>query len=782
MGKMISRYLVAAVLPYFFFAWLLLSVVLFVQQASRFSDIFFSANVPSILVWQLTIALIPNVIAFTCPMAALVGIIIGLAKMQGDSEIVVIRAAGIGNRELMLPLAVLGILMALFAFAVNIYGVPLAAGVVRRVAMRTAIQKLESPIEPGVFNTEIEGYTIYVKDGDIEAGTWKNIFIYNLDSEEGRERLITSRSGRIDSEGNSSELVLQDAVVSTFGAAAGNEKFLSEHVGEVRIAIKTKRDELVKRLAKAEVAAEEMGLVELFKFARTKNGRERNELLILWQRRLMLSATPFLFTIFGAFMVLRFSRGGRGFGILLALISLVAYYLMAFLGEQLARTGMISVVVGSLLPLAFVIAAMIWLGLSAKRTPFQRVKELFAKLFHRLLKSKKKIRGLNLFVDLTTGLRDFDIGFNLIRYYLLTLAFLGAVFLIFTGFELWKFAGTFNRGIVLLLQYLYYLLPFIYLQLAPSAVMIAVLATFAIKSRHNEITIWTAAGQSIYRLIVPCLILAAAAGAVNWSVQEYVAPRTNQIQDDLRNFIRSRGVVVDEKGKYWIATDQRVYSFGIDTSDIRKNGSTRSIKNYASDNAIILGVNCRPGCALENVSIYEFDNEGQHLQTVYRAGKAVWEADRIKFGTNSNKTTLVDDRFESADFEGGEIADISNPFLGVRKKPTHLNSAETKLQLRNSESDVERRNFAVALAKKRSTLILPLIIALFTAPFALALSRKGKAVAIGYAVAFWLFYMAITGFFEQVGLNGSLEPEIAVWGPLVLFSMLGIVLLSRVRT
>jgi len=88
---MISRYLIGAVLPYFIFSWLLLSVILFVQQAARFGDIFFSANLPANLVWQLTLALVPNVVAFTAPMAALVGVIIGLSKMQSDNELVAIR-------------------------------------------------------------------------------------------------------------------------------------------------------------------------------------------------------------------------------------------------------------------------------------------------------------------------------------------------------------------------------------------------------------------------------------------------------------------------------------------------------------------------------------------------------------------------------------------------------------------------------------------------------------------------------------------------------------------
>src|SRR5690606_4070903 len=236
-GWKISAYILRSVLPYFIFSWLLLSVILFVQQASRYSDIYFSANIPSTLVWQLTAALIPNVIAFTCPMAALVGVVIGLAKMQGDSELVAIRAAGIGNLHVSVPLIFLGVVLSLFAFAVNIFGVPLAAAAVRTVAMRAAIYKLESPLEPGVFNTEVAGYTIYVKDGDIDTGQWRNIFVHTENPETGEVRLITSSGGRIDSSDEQSELVLEDAVSSTFNTRELNGKFVSEVIGEVRFAI-----------------------------------------------------------------------------------------------------------------------------------------------------------------------------------------------------------------------------------------------------------------------------------------------------------------------------------------------------------------------------------------------------------------------------------------------------------------------------------------------------------------------------------------------------------------
>lgn len=124
----------------------------------------------------------------------------------------------------------------------------------------------------------------------------------------------------------------------------------------------------------------------------------------------------------------------------------------------------------------------------------------------------------------------------------------------------------------------------------------------------------------------------------------------------------------------------------------------------------------------------------------------------------------------------------TNPFNNLYKKPTHLNIASTKEQIQSTESHFEKRNYQVALEKKYTTLILPLIITLFTAPFALSLSRKGKVITVGYAVGLWLLFMGITSTFEQFGLAGFISSEIAVWSPLLLFSMLGVFLLSKIKT
>jgi LPS export ABC transporter permease LptF/LPS export ABC transporter permease LptG len=755
----ISKYLIQAILPYFIFSWLLLTVIIFVQQASRYSDIFFSINIPKNLVWQLTFALIPNVIAFTCPMAVLVGVIIGLSRMQRDGELIAIRSSGVGNFQITLPIIFLGAILSIFTFIMNLYGVPLAAQIVRKVALQTALYKLESPIEPGVFNTEINGFTIYVKDGDLEKGTWKNIFIFNEDKPNNQTRLITSKNGRIDYSENVSELVLENAFVHTFPIKNINEKYIFENIGQIRFAIKTKRGELIDKLSNTGETPDELGLRELAQYALSKQGKERTEAQILWQRRIILSITPLIFAILGTAIILRFNRGGRGFGIFLALVSLVFYYLITLFGEQLARTNKISVLSASAIPVITSFFVISWFFLSNRLL----LKNTFGK-FGKSLKIKlptyrlNKVSNKNSYIGLNTGILDFDIIFNLLKYFLLTFIFITSIYMIFTAFELWKFAGETINGLALLAKYLFYLIPFIYIQLAPSALMIATLATFVIKSRQNEIVTWTSAGQSVYRLLFPCFILMILLGFVNWGIQEMVTPKTNKIQDELRAQIRGRGVTAKKEGEFWVASDQRIFSFEIEE---RENKSSHKVKN---------------------LSIYEFSDDQSKLQTIYRTTEAVWEKDKIKFSSESERQVWNDGKVEITKVPNNEINEKLNPFSNLYEKPSHLNTKEIKEQINKSESETERKNFEVALEKKYTTMFLPFVITLFTAPFALSISRKGRVVTVGYTVGVWLLFMAVTNTFEQFGLNGYIASRFAVWSPLFLFSIIGAFLLSKVRT
>ncbi|MGI8789179.1 MAG: LptF/LptG family permease, partial [Pyrinomonadaceae bacterium] len=424
----------------------------------------------------------------------------------------------------------------------------------------------------------------------------------------------------------------------------------------------------------------------------------------------------------------------------------------------LARTDEISVTGASLIPLSVSFLVICWFFLSNRLLLADSLSSLRKYLKIDFPRKSNKVSRRNFYIDLTTGILDFDIVLNLLKYFALTLVFLTSIYMIFTAFELWKFAGEISGGFTLLIKYLIFLIPFIYLQLAPSALMIATLATFVIKSRQNEIVTWTAAGQSVYRLLLPCFFLMIALGFINWGIQETIAPKTNKIQDDLRAQIRSRGVTANKAGKYWVANDRRIYSFELD------------------------GKETEPNQKVENLSVYEFSEDETKLQAIYRAPEAIWEKDKIKFPDKAEKQTWNDGKVSVESILNGEIKEDSNPFHDLSEKPSHLSASETKEQIKASESETERRNFQVAFEKKYTTLFLPFVITLFTAPFALSLTRKGRVVTVGYAVGVWLLFMGVTNTFEQFGLNGYIAPTFAVWSPLFLFSVIGAFLLSKVRT
>jgi LPS export ABC transporter permease LptF len=757
-SRLMTIYVLRAILPYLLFSWLLLTVILFVQQAGRHAEIFFGNRIPPDLLWQLTWALVPNITAFTAPMAVLVGVIIGLARLRSDSELVAMRAAGVGSWQILAPVLLLGLLICGFSFLINLKGIPLAARIVRQVGIKAAIAKLESPIEPGQFNTDLTDYVIYVREGNIEEGRWHNVFVFNENKDKSQTRIVTAESGRIDISEESSELVLENAQVTTVPAANSQTGFAHEEVKNVRFAIPTKRKELIDRLAKMQEFPEEMGLNELAAYAATKTGRDKVEADLLWQRRLTLSLTPLLFAFLGASLSLRFSRGGRGWGAAFALIVLLGYYLIALFAEQLARTSFISAFVGGMIPLLCALAVGIWAIKARTGRGISAYIDLRALQFCKSETTGPR-KHSRLFTSWRSGIMDFDILSNLLKYFFLTLGFLTIIYLIFTVFELWKFVVGQNDGMTLLGQYLLYLFPYVLLQIIPSTLMIAILATYVIKSRSNEVVSWISAGQSVFRLLVPCLVLMFAFGWLIWEMQERVVPFTNRQQDSLRSQIRGGLAVLNKEGQYWVAGRTRIYSF---TGD----------ENAATDRA-------------KDVSVYEFGDDGKGIARILKAPAASRQGESVVLEGQVQSLTWAGNKVSVETFTmpaDNALAEVENPFEQIYFKPTHLSAAETLERIRQSESQAERRNLEVNLQRKYATPFLPLVIMLFTAPFALSLGRKGRVLTVGIAIGVWLLFLGISNTFDQFGVSGALSAKLAVWNPLILFSILGAYLLSRVRT
>lgn len=763
--KLIERYVLGAMLPYLLLALLLLTASLMGQQASRFGELLVGAGVPVALVWEILAAIIPGVLSFTLPMAMLAGAIIGFSRMGSDSELVAMRAAGIGTWRLLWPCLLLGALLSAATLFINFNLLPDAARTLRRAGLRAALHKLNSPIEPRSFNAEIPGYVVYVRDGDKAQGQWERVFIYSKDAE-GATHLVTARSGRIDSSAEQSELVLYDAVATRLPAAAqGAGEYVTERLAQFRIVFNTGRQAVLDKLRRDEAEPDEMGWRELKQYAAANMGTAAGrDASILMHKRLALSVSPLVFALLGAALGIRVRKGGRGMGVLLSLLALIAYYLVSLLGESLGRAGTIrahtavwlATVLTCLYSLLLLLRRrrLVWgwlayLGLGASS-------EGSAKQF-------KKSSGQDILETRRLGfpsLLDISVFRMLYVSFMYAFAALVAIFLIFTLFELWRFIATTGASARLVARYVLFLLPLLSVEVLPASVLLAMLATYALMARRSEAIAWWACGQSVYRLVLPGLLFASMIGGAMWLIQERLMPQANLRQDALRAQIRG-GVsrATTPVGKQWLAAagNGRLYAY-----------------EYEEETA-----------TLKDLTIYDFDPQGIHLRQIVHAQEGRWASGEQLSLRGAESLVFKDAGLERRQKQemlvgGVEPDDVFRPGTD---KPAYLSANQLSAYIKT----IKQRGGAVtslstALQRKYTDPLGALVMALIGIPLALAFGRRSAIVALCAAIVIGLGFRATTGGFTQMAVYGLLPAAVAAWAPPIIFASAGIYLLFRART
>jgi lipopolysaccharide export system permease protein len=209
--RLIERYILRTIFPYIVASLILLTAILFAQQTGRYFETVFHGVMPSSFVYGLSLALLPTVLVFTIPMAVLSGTIIGLGRMGSDSELVAMRAAGVSTWRMLWPALALGLIATAATAELNLKEAPRAQQQLKSVIIRSALYKLDSPVEPRTFTSDIPNKVIYVRDGDKSRGEWGRVFIQSIQPDHST-MLVTARVGRIDSSAETSELVLQNAM------------------------------------------------------------------------------------------------------------------------------------------------------------------------------------------------------------------------------------------------------------------------------------------------------------------------------------------------------------------------------------------------------------------------------------------------------------------------------------------------------------------------------------------------------------------------------------------
>ncbi|MBI3683647.1 MAG: LptF/LptG family permease, partial [Acidobacteria bacterium] len=348
-------------------------------------------------------------------------------------------------------------------------------------------------------------------------------------------------------------------------------------------------------------------------------------------------------------------------------------------------------------------------------------------------------------------------------YFLILLASFVLMTHVFTFFEL---LGDIIKNRIPMPRigaYHFFLTPKLIYDSAPIGVLVAVLVTFGILSKTNEVTAMKACGVSLYRLAVPVLTAGFVLSGLLFAFDYYVVPEANLVQDAIRNEIKGRPV------QTFLRPDRK-WIFG-------RGAWIYYYKHLDPAANVMVGV-----------SVYELDSS-QMKRHIF-AESARWEPSIQRWvfqnGWMREFKGIRVTQFQN--FQGGtatfpELDEPPNYFLKEVKQDKQMNFhqlARYAGELQQSGFDTIR--LQVQYHKKFSVPLFACIMALISAPFAFLSGNRGAMAPVGISLGIAISYWALSQLFEQMGNIGQLPAQLAAWSPAAIFALAGAYFMMRLRT
>ncbi len=767
--RIFTRYILKEVISHGLIGATVFTFVIFTRDVSRILELVVRNSAPLPSVAELFFLTLPTALTVTIPMSVLVGILIGLSRLAADSEVTAMRASGIGVSRFVKIVGIFGIAAWLIAMANTALVAPRSAAALADLANKLSTSQVSFEIQPRVFYEDFKNYVLYVQDVSTASGAsvWRNVFLADISTPDA-PKIILAQEAVVTSSGDSTiRLHLTHGEQHDTNVRAPDQYTISTFV---------ETDMLLNLPSHPKPAQETIPVAQLSTPDLLQHTHVANKELARWywiefNRRFALASACLVLVLIGIPLGLSARKGGKGAGFVLTIVLVFIYYFISITGVSLARNGKLPAVLG--VWLANIVFAIIGIVLLWRVDKMPIEIGLGPAMYGRLkgwiqsLLSGEGDRGWRprqriLSTRFPLLLDDYVLR-NFVGYLLLILSGFLVLFLIFTFFELLSDIVRNRVPLVTVGEYLLNYIPSVLYLVTPLSVLLAVLITFGLLQKWNEITAMKATGISIYRTLVPILVIASAIAGGLFLLEQWYIPYTNKRAETLRNSIKGRPAQTYQR-------PDRKWIFGQD----KNAGGQRQVQTiyyyefYDPDHD-----------QFARISTFEMDPQSFQITKRVFAARAHWEESLQKW---------VFERGWARSFNGDAVNDFRqfevSTFAEVNEPPSYFKkevrqSAEMNYEeLRKYISDLQQSGFDVVrlrvqLQKKLAFPLITLVMAVLAFPFSLSAGRRGAltgvAVAVGIAITYWV----TAGLFEAMGNVSQLPPMLAAWAPDVIFALAG---------
>ena len=778
--RILTRYILGEILSHALIGCALFTFLLFIPRLPQILEMVVRNSSTLTNVLQIFLFTLPNLFWVTIPMSVLVGILLGLSRLAADSEVVAIRASGLGVTYFVRVASIVAVGGALLGLLNSLYVAPRANQAILDMEQSLAVSQASYQIQPRVFYEDFRNYVLYVQD--VRAGTgaanWRQVFMADV-SDPASPRVTTAATATVAND-SSSELLMRLRDGAEHTVDSSQQYTISTFTStDMPLSLNPQSDVHLGRVDTAVYAVPTRLLLERL------HGPEGRRFLIELNSRFSYPAACVVLMLIGVPLGVMSRRGGKSSGFVFTLLLVILYYILSYTGVSLARQNKMPVFLAVWLANILFAAAgvfLLWqmatggrvLGAIvgfASRTGGVRFPAALpengvhlSRILDRLQPRSMRRSGRGAFPRIL----DEYVVRGFINVFLLVLASFVLLILLFTYLEL---VGDIIRNHISLTTvgaYLVNLTPSMLYKFAPLAVLMAVLVTFGVLNRNSEIIAMKATGISLYRLVIPIVSISAIIAVCLFLFDQFYLPQANRRQESLRSTIKGR------PPQTFLHPEQK-WIFGQ-----QEPGGPGRIFYYQFFDP--------DRNEFANLSVFEFDPHTFALSRRIFAARVFWDV--------GNSSWRFQNGWERK-FSGANPTEfrefINTVFPEVREEPTYfkkesLQSQEMNFgQLKRYIRDLRQGGFdtmrlRVDLWHKLTYPLVAIVMAMLAIPFALSMGRRGSltgiAVAIGVALAYWV----VDGLFGAMGNVNYLPAPLAAWSSDVLFGLTGGYLLLRTPT
>ena len=204
----IDRYIFRTIFGGFLLILINLTLVIWITQILRQVDLITNQGQTILVFLRITGLLVPILMLVIAPIAIVIAVSYALTKLNGDSELVVMNAAGISPRRAFRPVFLSCILVAVFVAYISAF---LAPWLQRQMALEIAKVRTDvvsNIVRPGAFTSVDRGLIFHIREKRGE-NQFQGVFIDDTRTPDERITIV-AEYGQIVQRGDSAFLIMRD--------------------------------------------------------------------------------------------------------------------------------------------------------------------------------------------------------------------------------------------------------------------------------------------------------------------------------------------------------------------------------------------------------------------------------------------------------------------------------------------------------------------------------------------------------------------------------------------